>query len=73
MILMMRGEMSNLHEVIIVGSGPAGLAAAIHCGTSGLRTLVLEAEERAGGLATEIRGLENYPGFQRKVDRKSVV
>jgi thioredoxin reductase (NADPH) len=32
-----------------------------------LRTIVLEAEERAGGLATEIRGLENYPGFQRKV------
>ncbi|MGB8779328.1 MAG: FAD-dependent oxidoreductase [Candidatus Bathyarchaeia archaeon] len=59
--------MSNLYDVIIVGGGPAGLAAAIHCGTFGLRTLVLEGEERAGGLATEIRGLENYPGFQRKV------
>ncbi|MGA3191285.1 MAG: FAD-dependent oxidoreductase [Candidatus Bathyarchaeia archaeon] len=59
--------MSNLHEVIIVGGGPAGLAAAIHCGTFGLRTLVLEAEDRAGGLATKIRRLENYPGFQRKV------
>jgi thioredoxin reductase (NADPH) len=59
--------MSNEYDVIIVGGGPAGLAAAIHCGTSGLRTLILEAEERAGGLATEIRGLENYPGFQRKV------
>lgn len=59
--------MSNQHDVIIVGGGPAGLAAAIHCGTFGLRTLVLEAEERAGGLATKIRGLENYPGFQGKV------
>jgi thioredoxin reductase (NADPH) len=59
--------MSNLHDIIIVGGGPAGLAAAIHCGTFGLRTLVLEAEERAGGLATKIRGLENYPGFRGKV------
>ena len=59
--------MSNLHDVIIVGGGPAGLAAAIHCGIFGLRTLVLEAEERVGGLATKARGIENYPGFQRKV------
>jgi thioredoxin reductase (NADPH) len=56
-----------MQDVIIVGSGPAGLAAAIHCAIFGLRTLVLEAGESAGGLATRARGLENYPGFQRKI------
>jgi thioredoxin reductase len=30
-----------------------------------LRTLVLEAQDRAGGIATRARGLENYPGFQK--------
>jgi thioredoxin reductase (NADPH) len=56
-----------MHDVIIVGSGPAGLAAAIHCGIFGLRPIVLEAQESAGGLATKAPGLENYPGFQRKI------
>jgi thioredoxin reductase (NADPH) len=59
--------MSGMHDVIIVGSGPAGLAAAIHCGIYKLRPIVLEAAESAGGLATKAPGLENYPGFQRKI------
>lgn len=33
--------MSNLHDVIIVDGGPAGLAAAIHCGTFGILSLIL--------------------------------
>jgi thioredoxin reductase (NADPH) len=57
--------MNNVCDVVIVGSGPAGLAAAIHCGNFGLRTIVLEAQDTAGGLATRARGLENYPGFQK--------
>ena len=57
--------MSSVYDVVIVGSGPAGLAAAIHCGTFGLRTIVLEAQGSAGGVATRARGLENYPGFQK--------
>jgi thioredoxin reductase (NADPH) len=56
-----------MYDVIIVGGGPAGLAAAIHSAVFGLRTLVLEADEKAGGLATKARGIENYPGFQRKI------
>jgi thioredoxin reductase (NADPH) len=56
---------NNVYDVIIVGSGPAGLAAAIHSAVFGLRTLVLEADGRAGGIATRARGLNNYPGFQK--------
>jgi thioredoxin reductase (NADPH) len=56
-----------VYDAIIVGGGPAGLAAAIHSAVFGLRTLVLEADEKAGGLATRARGISNYPGFQRKV------
>jgi thioredoxin reductase (NADPH) len=54
-------------DIIVVGSGPAGLAAAIHSAVFGLRTLVLERDERAGGIATRARGLGNYPGFPRKI------
>ncbi|HYB68761.1 MAG TPA: hypothetical protein VEC97_04365 [Candidatus Acidoferrales bacterium] len=33
--------MSNLNDIIIVGGGPVGLAGAIHCGTFGMLSLML--------------------------------
>lgn len=59
--------MNNVHDIIVVGGGPADLAAAIHSAVFGLRTLLLEAGETAGGLATRARGISNYPGFLTKV------
>jgi len=56
-----------LYDVIILGAGPAGLAAGIHSGLFGLKTLVLDANEKAGGIAVRARGVDNYPGFVRKV------
>jgi thioredoxin reductase len=56
-----------MYDVIVVGGGPAGLSAAIHSANFGLRTLVLEAAEKAGGIAIRARGIDNYPGFRRKI------
>jgi thioredoxin reductase (NADPH) len=56
-----------VYDIIVVGSGPAGLAAAIHSAVFGMRTLVLEADDKAGGIAVRARGINNYPGFQRRI------
>ncbi|MEM3458691.1 MAG: thioredoxin-disulfide reductase [Candidatus Bathyarchaeia archaeon] len=50
-------------ELIIIGAGPAGLAAGIYGARSGLKTLVLE-EKMAGGTTADAPLIENYPGFQ---------
>jgi len=56
-----------VYDVIILGAGPAGLAAGIHSALFGLQTLVLEANEKAGGIAVKARGIDNYPGFMAKI------
>ena len=63
----MIGEADAVYDIIVVGGGPAGLAAAIHSAVFELRTLVLEAEETGGGLANRARGIANYPGFRTKI------
>jgi len=50
------------YEVIIVGCGPAGLAAGIYAGRAGLKVLLL-GEKTAGGEMRGIELVENYPGF----------
>ena len=49
-------------DLIIVGAGPAGLAAGIYAGRRELKTLILE-EKIAGGAAADSPLIENYPGF----------
>ena len=56
-----------MHDIIIVGGGPAGLAAAIHSSVFGLHTLLLEEDKTAGGIATRASGISNYPGFRNKI------
>jgi thioredoxin reductase (NADPH) len=56
-----------VYDIIIVGGGPAGLAAAIHSSVFGLNTILLEENEELGGIATRARGVNNYPGFRNKI------
>lgn len=54
------------YDVIIIGSGPAGLSAGIYTSRAGLHTLVLE-KEGAGGELMNRQLIENYPGFEEGV------
>jgi len=50
------------YDVVVVGAGPAGLAAAVYGASEGLRTLVVEREAPGGQAGTSSR-IENYLGF----------
>lgn len=52
-----------IYDVIIVGSGPAGLAAAIYAQRAKLSTLVLEKEYMSGGQVLNTYEVDNYPGL----------
>jgi thioredoxin reductase (NADPH) len=54
--------MGTIYEVIIVGSGPAGLTAGLYTSRAGLSTLILEKETMGGELMNRDL-IENYPGY----------
>src|SRR6266478_8626264 len=54
-----------MHDVLIIGAGPAGLSAARWCDDLGLDTIVLERNEKVGGQLLSVHNpIENYLGVQ---------
>lgn len=52
-----------MYDLIIVGSGPAGMAAAIYAGRARLSTLVIEEQPMSGGQIINTYEVDNYPGI----------
>ena len=55
-------DLTHVHDVVVVGAGPAGLAAAVYAASEGLDVLVIEVNAPGGQAGTSSR-IENYLGF----------
>lgn len=59
--------MSEINELVIVGSGPAGYTAAIYAGRAQLKPIIYEGSVTAGGALMTTTEVENFPGFANGV------
>lgn len=56
--------MSTMYDVVIIGSGPAGITAGIYAKRAGLKAVVIEKASMGGGQVLNTYEVDNYPGLQ---------
>ena len=59
--------MSEVRNVIIIGSGPAGYTAAIYAARAQINPLLFEGSVTAGGALMNTTDVENFPGFENGI------
>lgn len=64
--------MNNIYDVIIIGSGPAGLSAALYSARARLKTLILE-KSKVGGQIVITHEVANYPGSVKDATGPSLI